>query len=130
MLTVVVIIVMLVWWAVFGPLTFVRGSGRNVPVRKCPACGYSGRVIGFGRFKCGRCGQHFVLGFRGHPASSLLAVLVPSLLITGAAVVALMALWAHEHDDFIYLPAVLAVQVAIIIFTTARTKRFPNVEVA
>lgn len=128
MLTVIVIIAMLVWWAVFGPLAFVRGSGKNLPVRQCPLCGYSGRIVGYGRFKCGSCGQPFVLGFRGRPASSLSAVLVPSLIVTGSVVAALIVFWLHEHDDSIYLPAVLAVLVAIMVFTTIQTKRFPNVD--
>jgi hypothetical protein len=130
MLTVLVIIAIVVWWAVFGPLAFVRGSGKSLPVRHCPHCGYSGRVSGLGRFKCGSCGQHFVLGFRGRHAGSLLSALLPSLVITAIMMVALIALWAHQHDDFIYLPAVLAVIVGIWIFTAFQTKRFPNVDVA
>jgi hypothetical protein len=35
---------------------------------------------------------------------------------------------AHERDHFIYLPAVLAVAGAIEVFTSIRTKRFPNVD--
>ena len=90
MLTVVVIIWLLVWWAVFGPLAFVRGSGRKLPVRKCPACGYSGRAVGIGRFKCGSCGHHFVLGVWGRPSSSLFAALAPFFTITAIVVTALI----------------------------------------
>jgi hypothetical protein len=129
MLTVVVIIWLLVWWAVFGPLAFVRGSGRKLPVRKCPACGYSGRAVGIGRFKCGSCGHHFVLGVWGRPSSSLFAALAPFFTITAIVVTALILWWAHERDHFIYLPAVLAVVLAIEVFTSLQTKRFPNVEV-
>ena len=66
---------------------------------------------------------------RGRPSSSLLAALVPSFTLTGLFVVAIVAWWAHEWDHFIYLPAVLAVVVAIEVFTSLQTKRFPNVEV-
>jgi hypothetical protein len=37
-------------------------------------------------------------------------------------------MWIRKGDDFIYAPAVLAVQVAILVFTTIQTKRFPNVD--
>jgi hypothetical protein len=129
MLTVVVIIFMLVWWVVFGPLAFVRGSGKNLPARECPACGYSGRVVGIGRFKCGSCGCRFVLGIRGRPSTSLLAAFVPYFTLLGIVVAALSVWWAHDCDHFIYLPAVLAVGVGIEVFASFQTKRFPNVEV-
>lgn len=128
MLTVFAIIVILVWWAVFGPLAFVRGNGSNLPIRNCPACGFAGRVAGFGRFRCGSCGKHFVLGYRGRPASSLLTAALPSFIVIIIIAALLVAMWAHGGNDFIYLPAVLAVQIGVMIFTTVQTKRFPNVE--
>jgi hypothetical protein len=128
MLTVFVIIMILALWAIFGPLAFVRGSGSNLPVRQCPACGYKGRVVGFGRFKCGSCGHYFVLGYGGRPTTSLVVAMLPPFTITGIIVVALIAFWVREGDGFIYLPAVLVVQVGIMIFAASQPKRYPNID--
>jgi hypothetical protein len=97
-------------------------------VRQCPACGYKGRATGFGRFKCSSCGQHFILGWRGRSVNSLLAAMLPTLLIVGIMVTIHILSVSHEVSELINMPVLIVVMVGIEIFNTIQTKRFPNVD--
>ena len=113
--------------ASFGPLAFVLWGIDHHPRRGCPACGHSGFVSGFGRFRCGCCGHRFILKYQGGTASTLLAALLPSFLLTATlfAIIISAAIRRHDYHEF-WLLALILVQLALTTFMAAQTKKFPN----
>ena len=120
MLTVIIIVAMLGFWAVLGPMAFVRDSSR-VRVFHCPTCGYSGKASGIGRFRCSVCGHPFVLGPAGEWILPLVGVVGGGLLLVSVCV---SFVTRGTDPNF---AAVFAVQLAAVIGNTFYSKRFPNV---
>ncbi|MCX6921697.1 MAG: hypothetical protein NT154_00530 [Verrucomicrobia bacterium] len=123
------LIILLVTLACFTPLVLVLWRISHRPRRKCPACGHSGLVAGFGRFRCAACGRHFILGYYGGAAKSLLAALLAPLMLAGGllAVLALIYVLTRDYREF-WILGLLATQLLFGAWMAARTKRFPNVD--
>jgi hypothetical protein len=131
MFTVIFIVAMLIMWGVFGQFAFTRRAPESMPVRRCPFCGFSGRVIGFGRFRCIECRQHFVLGATGRPAQSMASATLPWLLLMAVFLLAATVWWVRDGANLAFCaPVVFGVGAAILLFEIFRLKRFPNVDSA